>query len=62
MLVMTTILMHKIDFFYLDGFFYLGLKEHIYPQKKQFSLKLKGSSVDRLCLAAGHPIFSHLNL
>ena len=41
------------DFFHLDGLRGSGLKEHISPHNKQFSLKLKGSSVDRLRLATG---------
>ena len=45
--------LHRIDFFHLDGLQGSGLKEHISPQNKQFSLKSKGSSVDRLRLATG---------
>ena len=45
--------LHKIDFFHLDGLWRSCLKEHISSKNKQFSLKLKGSSVDYLLLATG---------
>ena len=49
----------RIDLFHLDGFRGCGLKEHISPQNKQFSLKLKGSSVHCLCLATGFSTLAH---
>ena len=51
--------LHKIDFFHLDGLRRSGLKEHISPQNKQLSLKLKGSSVDHLRLTTGFSILAH---
>ena len=44
---------HRIGFFHLDGLQGSGLKEHISPRNKQFSLKLKGNSVYRFRLAPG---------
>ena len=52
-------ILHRISFFHLDGLQGSGLKEHISPQKKQFSLKLKGSSVDRLRFATSSSTLEH---
>ena len=51
--------LHRTDFFYLDGLRGSGLIKHISPQNKEFSLKWKGSSVDCLCLATGSSTLEH---
>ena len=51
--------LHRIDFFHLEGLRGSGLKEHIFPQNKQFILRLQGSSVDHFRLVTGSPTLVH---
>ena len=51
--------LHKIYFLHLDGLRGSGLKEHISPKNKQLSVKLKGSSADRLRLATDSSALAH---
>ena len=58
-LIPRSAILHRMDFFHLDGLQGSGLKEHISPQNKQFSLKLKGSSVGRLRLTTESSTLAH---